>query len=89
MTSDQLLRLDCSVDMFSSRVCERGTKSCTVEHDTPPCGEDGHVLCGECFHLHRERAHPEALGAIRKRAIRRAWWRGFWHGLFFIRKGDS
>lgn len=23
---------DCSIDPFSSRTCERGTKSCTVEH---------------------------------------------------------
>lgn len=24
---------DCKVDMFSSRVCEKGTKSCTIHHE--------------------------------------------------------
>lgn len=32
----------CVVDVYSSRMCERGTKSCTVEHrSATPGGNDG------------------------------------------------
>lgn len=65
---------ECSVHPFSSRSCDRGTRTCTVDHHVLPPGWYLNQFSDTCWHVHTANGGRwAAYGSTREEAIANAW----------------